>query len=313
MHDIDQQLMVLYQELARKEKIRIHLNNLLAQIERKKEALIHIQKIVEKEENDLHRIEGQTLYATFQFILGNRKEQLEKEKQEYLSAVIRLRVKEQCFTTLVQEKELLERTYNGLHNVELSFQEVLDKKEKLLKSNQTYPLELSQINNRITSYTARVRELHTTIRQGEKARKQLHKIIISLGKIERWGYDKKERHIRKVNQQMDQTHKEVYLANSFLQKFEDELLDLSQHFDLAYQMEVDSLASFLDQFIDALITDWIIKHKIDNSLHFVANIMDKIARINAMLEYEIEKTEQFIEEEEQVKSKYIIDLIKKEN
>ena len=78
-----------------------------------------------------------------------------------------------------------------------------------------------------------------------------------------------------------------------------------------YKREVESLEHFLDQFIDSLITDWIVRNQIDHSLNLVLNIMDKITRINSMFEREREEVTAYIDEEERLKAETLIKLIKK--
>jgi len=309
MKDLDKKILVINKDLKRKEKIKIHLNNLMDLMQRRSLELENIELQINKEEQDVTRLEKLNLFSTFQFILGNIQQQLEKERQELLQAVLKRNGLIENLKALKKEKEVLEKSFISLHDIELEFEKLLNNKVKLLKQNNKYPPSLNRYNEKLASFDSRIRELKVTIKQGEKAKKELHKIIVNLGKIDNWGYENTPAKIVKVNRQVDRTHKHVYIANNFLQRYEEELLDLSDHFELEYRREVEMLEKFLDQFIDCLITDWIVRSKLENSIHLVLNVIDKITLINAMLEYEIEKTNEYIKEEKKMKTEIIISLI----
>lgn len=311
MKDIDKKILAINKELQRKEKIQIHLNNLMSLIEKRNLALQEVEEKVRKEEQDVKKLEKLNLFSTFQFVLGSREKQLEKERQEFLQAVLKRKGLIENIKAIEKEKSILERSFTSLHDIETELEKLINTKTELLKSNNSYPAALNRYNEKLASFDSRIRELNVTIKQGEKAKKELHKIIVNLGKVDNWGYKEKASEIIKVNRQIDRTHKHVYIANNFLQRYEEELLDLTEHFEMRYRKEVQMLEKFLDQFIDCLITDWIVRSKLENSIHLVLNVIDKITVINAMLEYEMEKTNNYIKEEKKMKTEIIINLIKK--
>lgn len=313
MEELNKKLLAINKELNRKEKIQIHLNNLINLIQRKTLELQEVEQLVHKEVQDVLKLEKLSLFSTFQFILGNKQQQLEKERQEYLQAVLKRKGLMENIKALEKEKNVLGKSYMGLHDIEIEFEKLISEKAALLKANNNYPPSLHRYNEKLASFDSRIRELKVTIRQGEKAKKELHKIIVNLGKIDNWGFDNSKSsssELVRYNKQIDRTHKHVYIANNFLQRYEEELLDLSDHFELEYRREVQMLEKFLDQFIDCLITDWIVRSKLENSIHLVLNVIDKITLINAMLEYEVEKTNDYIKEEKKMKAEIIINLIK---
>ena len=310
MKDIDKKILAIHKELKRKEKIQIHLVNLMDLIQKKNLALEEVEEQIKKEEQDIKQLEKLNLFSTFQFILGSREKQLEKERQDFLQAVIRRNGLIENIKAIQKEKSVLEKSFTSLHDIEIEFEKLINKKLDLLESNNNYPESLNRFNEKLASFDSRIRELNVTIKQGEKAKKELHKIIVNLNKIDNWGYEHTTSQIQKVNRQIDRTHKHVYIANNFLQRYEEELLDLSDHFELKYRNEVQMLENFLDQFIDSLITDWVVRSKLENSIHLVLHVIDKITLINAMLEYEVEKTHAYIEDEKKMKAEIIITLIK---
>ena len=310
MQELDQELLELYKEINRKEKIQIHLKHLQEVIEKNTLALDSTLKQLNQQESDLAQLDGLNIHSVFSFILGTKQEQLEKTRQEYLQSFLKHRGLEDNLKSLHEEQALLEQKYSGLHAIDKEFDELADKKIHLLKKLRTYPKKLKESSKKIARYDAKINELKSVIKHGLLAKQHLHKIIIGLDKVDRWGKGNTSPH-GKGNRNAKTVNKDIYTANNHLQKYEDKLYGYSNHFGINYKKEVDELEHFLDQFIDCLITDWIVKKKIENSSNLVLNIMDKITLIIDMFEYEIEKTKSYLEEEEDRKDALLITFIQK--
>ena len=130
--------------------------------------------------------------------------------------------------------------------------------------------------------------------------------FLNLGKVDVWGYASTRQEKTKLNNAISRVHKDIFVAQKYLQKYEDELHDISTHFGYDYQRQVALFDQMIDQFIDGLITDWVIKNEIINSLNILNNVVDKISRINSMLECEIEKMRRYIKEEEKTKAEIML-------
>lgn len=91
MQEFDQELLDLYKEINQKEKIRIHLKHLQEVIKKKTVALDLINQQLNQQERDLAQLDGLNIHSIFSFILGNKEEQLEKTRQEYLQSFLKHR------------------------------------------------------------------------------------------------------------------------------------------------------------------------------------------------------------------------------
>ena len=312
MNDLDTQLLELYQKIKRKEKLKIHIKNIQKLIVQKREQLKWLEKDLEKEEYDVVRLEERSLYSIFKTILGNKKQQLQKERQEYLQIFLQCKGLRENIGELEEEEKILAKSFSSLYAIDQEFSNLLAEREKIIQEKAvSYLPELNRMNENISNYQARINEIKTAIKEGDKAKKFLHKIIIGLGKIEQWGNSDSVSVISKINKEANRVRSDIYVANNHLQRYEDELAELFDHFSLDYSSEVESLKLFLKQFIDCLITDWVVKNKIENSLHFVANIVDRISLINAMLEQDIENNKEYIKMEERMKGRLIVSHIEK--
>jgi len=308
MESLDKQLIDLYDEKNRKEKVRLHLHKIYHSIKQKEAELAKLQPQLLKEERDVEKLEGKNMYSLFLTVLGTKKEQLEKERQEYIQVFLKVKGLEKNLEILNEEKTLLQKTFSGLEKVDEDFNVLMKKKIHLLMKSNTFPEELLVYNEKISSYKIKIRELQTCIKKGEVAQKYLRKVINFLDGLENWGIER--RVSQRGKKKIGRANKDVFLANNFLQRFEGELAELEDYFDLDFHREIEQFENFLDQFVDALITDWIVKHRIFNASNLVINLNDKTTQINEMLGYEIEKTQAYIKEADTYKTDFILKKMK---
>ncbi|MBX2878270.1 MAG: hypothetical protein KTR30_39485 [Saprospiraceae bacterium] len=309
MPTLDQQLLAVYDEFNRKQKIKTHLQHLHIIIAQKEQALAKLTAILDEEQADLDALEGKNLYSIFQYLLGNKEEQLEKAKQEYLAAYVKYNALTSNLEGLREERSVLEKSYSSLHAIDEQFEQLIKQKMALLNQRRKLPAGFDKLTEKIANYHSKIRELQQTIKKGISAKKYLHKVMLGLQQIEHWGDVPPLEVPDRIDRKVERINKDIYVANNYLQKYEDELSDISDLFQLDYQREVNQLEFFLDQFIDCLITDWIVKQKIHNAYHLIMNIIDKITRIGEMMDYEIDKTKGYIEEEEQAKANLVMEQI----
>lgn len=309
MPTLDQQLLDVYDEYNRKQKIKTHLQHLHVIIGQKEEELVEVTTLLDQEQEDLDALEGKNIYSIFQYLLGNKQQELEKAKQEYLAAYVKYNALISNLEDLREERTVLEKSYSSLHAIDEQFETLMKEKMSLLNQGKKLPAGFDKLTEKIANYRSKIRELEQTIKKGISAKKYLHKVMLGLQQIEHWGNVPPLEVPSRIDKKVERINKDIYVANNYLQKYEDELSDISDLFQLDYQREVNQLEFFLDQFIDCLITDWIVKHKIHNAFHLVVNIMDKITRLGEMMDYEIDKTKGYIEEENEAKAALVIGQI----
>jgi len=304
MENIDKQLSELYEEKKRKETVATHLDNIYHTIEDKEEKLSRLKIIVDKEEHDVQKLEESSLYSLFLTVLGTHKEKLKKERHEYLQAFMKLQGEESSLQSLQEEKELLVKVYSGLKDVDKEFNKVLNKKiQKLIEENNLPPI-LNEYTEKIANYKIKISELESCIKKGVVAKKYLRKTSEGLTELKEWG--KTSNYKRRLKKKEGRINKDIFLSNDFLQQFENKLIDMETYFDLDFRREITQFENFLDQFVEALITDWIVKHEIFNSNNLTINLIDKLTQLSEMLQYEIENTQEYIQEAKDFKASYII-------
>jgi len=306
----DEKLLHLYKEVKRKEKLQIHLRHLEEDILKNHAEYDALTVQMKDEEEDVRRLEEMSLESIFRTILGNKAQQLEKERQEYLHVLMKMQHVAQNLKVLEQEKAVLERSFDSLFKIEDEFDKLLKEKEKALENDPEYSEEIDHINEKIAVYEVKIEEIEETIHFGKKAREKLHKLGIELDDMEHWNSNPKMKLTRKISKKR-KLRQDIYTANRALQSYERELKDLADHLNLNYQAEIRVLQEFLEGFVDRLITDWVMQHRINHSKNFLSNVIDRVRLLNNMLAYEIEKTRATTDAEEALKADILMKFLKK--
>lgn len=311
MKNIDDKLIQLYKEINRREKLKIHLDHLEQVISTKQVEKDNLLQILAKEEKDVIDLEKESLYNLFSRILGTREKQLEKERQEYLHALMLFRASQSTLNALVQEKDILYKSLRGTQNSEKEYQRLMTKKEKLLLEAEGFPLELVRLNERIATFNEQILEIERAVKKGNSAKKKLIKIIHNLKRIEKWGFQGRNSSSSSMLGKTRQIQNDIYSTNNLLQVYEDKLYDISGYFSSDFDRQIKHFEAFIDRFVDSLITDWVVNNLIQNSIHFINIMIDSITKLNGTLEYEQTKIQIYIEEDSRVKQQLILDNINK--
>jgi len=281
MSKINERLLHLYKEVKRKEKLQIHLRHLQEDILKNHAEYDALTLQMKDEEEDVRRLEEMSLESIFRTILGNKAQQLEKERQEYLHVWMKVQHVAENLKILEQEKAVLERSFDSLFNVENEFDKLLKEKEEALKSDPEYSEEVHHINERIAVHEIKIEEIKETIHFGKKAREKLHKLGIDLDYMEDWNSSPAMKSSKKISKKR-KLRQDIYTVNRALQSYERELKDLADHLNLDYQAEMGLLREFLEGFVDRLITDWVMQHRINHSKNFLSNVIDRVRLLNNM-------------------------------
>jgi len=164
MQTLDQQLKSAFEGVKRKEKITIHLKNLVKLIAQKEKLIVELAKEVKKEEFDEKKLEKLNVRSLFHKVLGSKETELEKERQEYLSAFMRHHGEQKNLESLKFERTILEQQLSALFNVEVELKEVLLKKAEALKKELgSKGKQILLIEKNILSHQAKIKEIRQAI------------------------------------------------------------------------------------------------------------------------------------------------------
>jgi len=280
-------------ESLRRERITLEVN------------LAGLEKLLDKEDKDLERIENKGLTHLFYSVLGHLDEKIDKEQREAFSA--RMKYDQAVMDLSGVEKELSdlisERVqYTGCEQKYADLYE--QKKVQILQSGLGTALQIVAGTAKLQAVRNNVKEIQEAITAGIASQDSLNEVLRSLGKAEGWGtWDLMGGGLLcdlAKHSDIDDAQTEARQAQYLLRQFRTELVDVRIESDL--QVEVGSFAKFADFFFDGLIADWCMQSQIHDSQANVESVEkqveDVILRLRLLAENEtadIMKLEQEIE------------------
>jgi hypothetical protein len=293
-------------EADRKKEIRIGIIQHELDILRKD--LLKSHKKLKKEKREVDELEKKNIKSLFTEILGDKEEQLEKERQEYLQEVLHHNSLIDEIETLEYEKKILSQNLtDDKTKKELELKNAIALKEKQLKGSPKYKKQLLQYDAQLHKIHYRMVNIEEAIVQGTSLKKRLNGVFTKLKQVKKWGpykmHGKGRYSSYNKKTYIDKANREAVVVNVFIKKFDKELKDVFPDMDINLTMEY--FENFLDQFYDNLITDWMIQRKLDNAVHNISTMEDKMQRILMTLKKEKESVEAERVKIESEKASYI--------
>lgn len=299
------------EEFKSLELAKSHLDKLNLRIKDMQNKLGNLQATIEREYKDVEALEKLSLRSLFEKVLGDKESQLEKERQDYLHAVLSFNECKKSMELLDFERKILKKklvnynkTKSELHNL------IRQRKNSLMKEDPLAKQLISDIDQKIDRIIASKRELHEAIIVGKKINKKLNNIISTLEQVRNWGQytlNDPDQHIQKMTF-INKAKEEAYLTKQLLQEFEDELTDIYSHPDLKIQASVETFKHFIYSFFDGLISDWVLLMSIKNALYTVHQVNNKVTRMVQSLQYDLKKHSTNLTKLEDKKEKIILEL-----
>ncbi len=307
---IDRKILALYEDHQRKEKNLIHLKNIEKLIAQKEKLLVQLEEQVRQEEKDIQKLESFNLHRIFHTILGNQEEQLEKERQEFLQAILQHKGCVKSLAALKKSRDSISRSISGQFSVKRKLNKLLKEKEKdILAKKKPAFKKVLRYAQRLSGHQAKMEEIRQCIRVGNTIKDILDKIKFDFETLENWHGGLNFKISVRGRTQVRRIEKNIYKTNNQIQLFREELLDLNDHFAIDYEYHIQSISDFLQQLVDTMITDWVIQKQLANSLNLLTRLFDKISLMNSMLDLEIKKTKEYIRLEKEEKEALIIKIL----
>ena len=139
-----------------------------------------------------------------------------------------------------------------------------------------------------------VRELREAIIVGVKASQLLQKMIEQLQNVKKWGlWDSADNSNKATKEEawIDTAQQLSYEVKQLLQTFEDELQDIYKFQRLKSVYHLEEFSFFTDSYNNRLISDWIVRKKIQGSRANVEAVLANITLIIQSLKQEVKHAE----------------------
>ncbi|MDF2883551.1 MAG: hypothetical protein K0R54_4108 [Clostridiaceae bacterium] len=285
--EVKRELINAKEKLRRKQKFESLLNQTSEALQKELDRKIELENILQDEDKDVKKLESLSITSIFYSILGSKREQLEKERQELLSA--KLKYDECCKSVLELERELVSNkaSLNSLLGADCEYEAALKRKEEfILRLKDGTSQKLFQLMDNLADLEAQKKELKEAIASGETVQIELGRVINSLESAEGWGtWDivgggllataAKHSHI-------DEAKEYAHHTKIALIRFQNELsdVDLTMNIDI----NIGSFETFADYFFDGLISDWVVQSRIRESLDGVQRVGNTVDSVIGSME-----------------------------
>lgn len=269
LQELSTRLSKVVEQKRLKKKLEQDLYSVATELQEQSARFVSLGIQLEKEQVDVDKLERTSLTALFYSVLGSREQQLEKERQELLSAQLQYQQAKRQVEFLQQEQNSLLQRLDKLTGVETEYELLLLEKERLLRgSDQTVTNELLSFSEQIANLNAERKEITEAMTAGNLVVAGVEQVIQSLESAENWGtwdilggglLSTAVKHSR-----INEARNEISDVQIKISQFKRELADVQKRVEL--QIDIGELESFADFFFDGLIIDWIVQSKIVQSL-----------------------------------------------
>lgn len=313
MSELQQRLRESIQELEQIRKIQDHTAQLSTRLEAEEKALQVMETTLAKEQRDVETLEREGITTMFRKFLGDREEQLEKEREEYLRASLKFNEIYKSVELIRFELDLLSKKEQN-HDAVLRRVEALitEREKELMDHDPNVALVLKGINeqtDKLHKYSVEVEEAYSA---GEKALAlvrgaEQHLINARfMGQQEMWG----RRHYS--NSHMKRESIEVardlaYQSRHALIRFGNELQDVFKGLQLDVNMEIEEFSGFTEIFFNNLISDYLVQQKISKSLVNVTGTRQRVELIMQSLDKERGVIREKLEKLEMERKKVVVE------
>lgn len=293
-NEIKRELINTKEKLRRKQKLESLIAQTKEALQRELDKKGELHSILDSEIHDVKKLESLSIANIFYTILRSKQHQLEKERQELLSAKLKYDDCCRSISALERELEAYNTTLNSFLGAESEYSTILKlKKEFILSMNNDTSHTLLELMDNLVALGAQSKELKEAIEVGKQVQDELSRMVDSLESAEGWGtWDMlgggliatAAKHSR-----IDEANEYANNVKIALIRFQNELSDVNISMDI--DINIDSFEKFADFFFDGLISDWIVQSKIGESLDSVNQVVNQVNCVMASLKSSLRKAE----------------------
>lgn len=308
MNYYDSELQRLQSEIMEKQRTDAKLSDLLLQqsdLEKKTEEL---EKTMQKEQDDVDRLNSRSLAAFFYRATGKIGEKLTKEEAEAYAASVKYEAAKNELQAVSDDIDYCQRRLSQLQDCEQQYEKVLEEKtEQIKKSGVPEAGRIMNLENEIAFLETQQKEIQEAVTAGKRALDITRKILEDLDSAKNWStFDLMGGGLIADMAKYDRLNKvqdKIQDLQAALRGFRTELADVTERISGDLHVEIGDFLHFADYFFDGLFTDWMVYDKINDSRGRTLRTRDQIQKIlgqlNAMDNEFCSKKENLKEELEQ--------------
>ncbi|PKM80094.1 MAG: hypothetical protein CVU89_15150 [Firmicutes bacterium HGW-Firmicutes-14] len=282
LKELNDRLMEVKEKLRIKRRLMQSAKHTETELSQEKARLAELNARLSKEGKDVQDLEGLSLKGLFYSILGSKEDQLDKERQEYLSFKLKHDECQNSVDMLQSRLEEINREIVKLGDIDRQYEAIFEQKEKVIMSGSDVNAEkLILLSEKAADIRSDVKELWEALNTGQEALTGINSVVDSLKSARGWGtwdmlggglISTAVKHSR-----IDDAKRAVHRVQHQLRLFQNELKDVDPYLNSDIMIDIGSFATFADYIFDGLITDWIVQSRINVSLVNAARVRDNVS------------------------------------
>ena len=242
------------------------------------------------EKRDVEQLEKLGLTSLYHSIIGDKREKLNTEQQEYLEAKLKYDRCQSTINYLIKDIQEYKNTIDECEKFESSCIEFLEENTQLTTD------QLEQINSvkKLTQLKVIKKELQHAIKVGAELQKKLKQAYATVRSAGNWGVGDmlggglittaiKHRKINNSKEQLEE-------INNLMIKFKRKLHDFIKFDEQPLKIKITAFNTFADYFIDGLFFDWMAQSKINNSIKTIEKSIETTNTIQTQLYKKLDST-----------------------
>lgn len=279
-------------EIKKLNSIQKHHSSTTTELENAYTELSQLEDELVDELEDIEELEKMSITSVFYKVLGSQNEQLEKQRQEYLTVSLKHKELKKDIEILEYEHKVISGKVQEIGGIEANLEKLKETRlREIMQKDDKLRRQIIGIHREMDDIRAEVEELRQANVAGDSCLRAIAVVIKHLKDAEHWGnWDMMNKQGAYYSQMkhnaIDRAMNAAQQAKHKLKVFDRELVDVNIE-QTQLHIKLDGFGRFMDIFFDNLISDWVIQRKIKNAINNVDSTFDKIRRYVLVIEKEM--------------------------
>lgn len=264
----DERLMDAKDRKFRLNKAERMREELLKRRREQERLIVKLEVELESEQADVDQLTRMSVVNLFHTIFRSKEEQLELERQQALTAALKLQEAKAELASVEADLNQVGQELADYRDAERKYEQIMKEKEAALRNSREGSVELAEMEAKISDQASMAREIQEAWTAGKRVLTSLETASHSLEKAENWGkWDLwggggiVSTHLK--HEHVDDAKSFIQNANHLLRNFRDELADLRRNIDIS--VDIGEVLKMADYWFDGFIADWVVQGRIQNS------------------------------------------------
>ncbi|RIW35326.1 hypothetical protein D3H55_07980 [Bacillus salacetis] len=308
MKDINIQLDQVKEDLRLHTKWTRRQSQLRDELMEAKGKLRRFKEHLEKENEDVDKLEGWSVTGLLLTMAGKKEERLELEKEEAVKAKLQYDEWKWTVEELQQEERELSTKIMDLGRPDKRYEMLLEAKEKMIHDSSSNLSELLyNLAEQSSELKAQLKEVKEAEDAAARAGEKLETASGFLRSAGNWGMlDLAGGGMISTaakRSKMDEAQRALHGAQRYLKTLERELQDLNM--EASGTLEVSGFLNMTDMFFDNFFSDMMVQDKISRTAEQVSETRRKVKSLSLKLEKQADGLKRETEDIEEKKRKHL--------